>query len=112
MRRCTKDLRATSWLFVSATSTGVHGKLTLLSHSQAEAWVTKGLYIQRMDPKGRGRIGRKHHPSARMSVVLKEGKTHAEILEKERKYKLGRIVGAGLVREDVPIRNPGPGWAW
>ncbi|QRV87783.1 ribosomal protein L22p/L17e [Ceratobasidium sp. AG-Ba] len=78
----------------------------------AEAWVTKGLYIPRVDPKGRGRIGRKHHPSARMSVVLKEGKTHAEILQKERKYKLGRIVGAGLVREDVPIRNPGPGWAW
>ncbi|CUA69156.1 hypothetical protein RSOLAG22IIIB_03834 [Rhizoctonia solani] len=78
----------------------------------AEAWVSKGDYIQRVDPKGRGRIGRKHHPSARMSIVLKEGKTHAEILEQQRKYKLGRIVGAGFVREDKPIRNPGPGWAW
>ncbi|CAE6456103.1 unnamed protein product [Rhizoctonia solani] len=78
----------------------------------AEAWVSKGDYLQRVDPKGRGRIGRKHHPSARMSVVLKEGKTHAEILEQQRKYKLGRIVGAGFVREDKPIRNPGPGWAW
>ncbi|KAG8701537.1 hypothetical protein FRC08_004032 [Ceratobasidium sp. 394] len=78
----------------------------------AEAWVSKGKYLARVDPKGRGRLGRKHHPSARMSVVLKEGKTHAEVLAKERKYKLGRIVGAGFVREDVPIRNPGPGWAW
>ncbi|CAE6421212.1 50S ribosomal protein L22 [Rhizoctonia solani AG-1 IB] len=78
----------------------------------AEAWVSKGDYLQRVDPKGRGRIGRKHHPSARMSVVLKEGKTHTEILEQQRKYKLGRIVGAGFVREDKPIRNPGPGWAW
>ncbi|CAE6505640.1 unnamed protein product [Rhizoctonia solani] len=78
----------------------------------AEAWVSKGDYLQRVDPKGRGRLGRKHHPSARMSIVLKEGKTHAEILEQQRKYKLGRIVGAGFVREDKPIRNPGPGWAW
>ncbi|CAE7103061.1 unnamed protein product [Rhizoctonia solani] len=78
----------------------------------AEAWVSKGDYLQRVDPKGRGRMGRKHHPSARMSIVLKEGKTHAEILEQQRKYKLGRIVGAGFVREDKPIRNPGPGWAW
>ncbi|CAE6520387.1 unnamed protein product [Rhizoctonia solani] len=78
----------------------------------AEAWVSKGDYLQRVDPKGRGRMGRKHHPSARMSVVLKEGKTHAEIMEQQRKYKLGRIVGAGFVREDKPIRNPGPGWAW
>ncbi|KAJ1308998.1 hypothetical protein OPQ81_004680 [Rhizoctonia solani] len=78
----------------------------------AEAWVSKGDYLQRVDPKGRGRIGRKHHPSARMSVVLKEGKTYAEILEQQRKYKLGKIVGAGFVREDKPIRNPGPGWAW
>ncbi|KAL5636620.1 hypothetical protein ACGC1H_000545 [Rhizoctonia solani] len=78
----------------------------------AEAWVSKGDYLQRVDPKGRGRMGRKHHPSARMSVVLKEGKTHAEVLEQQRKYKLGRIVGAGFVREDKPIRNPGPGWAW
>ncbi|KAF8605360.1 ribosomal protein L22 [Ceratobasidium sp. AG-I] len=78
----------------------------------AEAWVSKGKYLKRSDPKGRGRVGWKHHPSARMSVVLKVGKTHAEILEKERKYKLGRIAGAGIVREDRPIRNPGPGWAW
>ncbi|CAE6440614.1 unnamed protein product [Rhizoctonia solani] len=78
----------------------------------AEAWVSKGDYLQRVDPKGRGRMGRKHHPSARMSIVLKEGKTNAEILERQRKYKLGRIVGAGFVREDKPIRNPGPGWAW
>ena len=54
----------------------------------------------------------KVHPHSRLHVVLKEGKTRAEQREDERKRKLKRIVSAGLVREDVPIRNPGPMWAW
>ncbi|EPQ59232.1 mitochondrial 50S ribosomal protein L22, partial [Gloeophyllum trabeum ATCC 11539] len=79
----------------------------------AEAWVTKGPRSQkRIDIKGRGRFGIKVHPDSRMHVVLKEGETWAEKAEKERQRKLKRIVSAGLVREDVPLRNPRPMWAW
>ncbi|KAI0327774.1 ribosomal protein L22 [Cubamyces sp. BRFM 1775] len=79
----------------------------------AESWVTKGpLQIKRYDMKGRGRAGIKNHPHSRLHVLLKEGKTRAELRDEERARKLKRIVSAGLVREDVPIRNPGPNWAW
>ncbi|CDO71331.1 hypothetical protein BN946_scf184908.g89 [Trametes cinnabarina] len=79
----------------------------------AESWVTKGPnQLKRFDMKGRGRAGIKVHPHSRLHVVLKEGKTRAELREEERARKLKRIVSAGLVREDVPIRNPGPNWAW
>ncbi|KAI9001441.1 ribosomal protein L22 [Trametes punicea] len=79
----------------------------------AESWVTKGPHqFKRYDMKGRGRAGIKNHPHSRLHVVLREGKTRAELREEERARKLSRIVSAGLVREDVPIRNPGPTWAW
>ncbi|KAI0921755.1 hypothetical protein AcW2_006636 [Taiwanofungus camphoratus] len=79
----------------------------------AEAWVTKGpKVIKRIEPKGRGRYGVRQHPDSRLHVVLKEGKTRAELLDEGRARKLNRIVSAGLVREDIPIRNPGPAWAW
>ncbi|KAI0638057.1 ribosomal protein L22 [Trametes polyzona] len=79
----------------------------------AESWVTKGPHqFKRYDIKGRGRAGIKRHPHSRLHVVLKEGKTRAELREEERARKLKRIVSAGLVREDMPIRNPGPAWAW
>jgi len=93
-----------------------HAKLKGLEEKKliiAEAWVTKGPNVhKRIDIKGRGRFGIKQHPDARMHVILKEGKTKAELMEKERARKLKRIVSAGLVREDVPLRNPGPHWAW
>ncbi|KAL0579677.1 dolichyl-diphosphooligosaccharide--protein glycosyltransferase subunit 1 [Marasmius crinis-equi] len=60
----------------------------------SEAWVTKGKYIKRLEPKGRGRVGIRVHPSARMHVVLKEGKTLEEKKAAERAYKLNRIVSA------------------
>jgi large subunit ribosomal protein L22 len=47
-----------------------------------------------------------------MSVVLKEGKTFEQKREEERARQLRRIVSAGLVRENVPLRNPGPMWGW
>ncbi|KAI0677121.1 ribosomal protein L22 [Trametes maxima] len=79
----------------------------------AESWVTKGPHqFKRYDIKGRGRAGIKRHPHSRLHVVLKEGKTRAELREEDRARKLKRIVSAGLVREDVPLRNPGPAWAW
>ncbi|KAI0775925.1 ribosomal protein L22 [Trametes elegans] len=79
----------------------------------AESWVTKGPHVfKRYDIKGRGRAGIKHHPHSRLHVLLKEGKTLAEKRAEDRERKLKRIVSAGLVREDVPLRNPGPAWAW
>lgn len=83
------------------------------SYTTAESWVTKGPHqFKRYDIKGRGRAGVKTHPHARLHVVLKEGKTRAELRDEERARKLRRIVSAGYVREDVPLRNPGPAWAW
>ncbi|KAH9844186.1 mitochondrial 50S ribosomal protein L22 [Rhodofomes roseus] len=79
----------------------------------AQAWVTKGpKQLKRIEPKGRGRTGIRVHPDSKITVVLQEGKTKAELLEEERKRKLKRIVSSGLYREHVPIRNPGPNWAW
>ncbi|TFK55697.1 ribosomal protein L22 [Heliocybe sulcata] len=79
----------------------------------AEAWVSKGSNTQkRVDIKGRGRMGIKIHPDSRMHVVLKEGLTWNEKAEKLRQRRLNRIASAGYVREDVPLRNPRPMWAW
>ncbi|TKA51654.1 hypothetical protein B0A53_05531 [Rhodotorula sp. CCFEE 5036] len=44
----------------------------------AQSWVTKGQYLQRIDIKGRGRFGVKHHPSAKLHVLLAEGPTDEE----------------------------------
>ncbi|KAH8105957.1 mitochondrial 50S ribosomal protein L22 [Cristinia sonorae] len=78
-----------------------------------EAWVTKGPNVlKRIEPKGRGRFGVRVHPDSRLSVVLREGKTKAELAREERARKLKRIVSSGITREDVPLRNPGPAWAW
>ncbi|KAL4241933.1 universal ribosomal protein uL22 family protein [Abortiporus biennis] len=78
-----------------------------------ESWVTKGPRVhKRLEPRGRGHYGIRQHPDAKLHVVLKEGKTRAELMKAERARKLKRIVSAGLVREDMPIRNPAPAWAW
>ncbi|KAI1795116.1 ribosomal protein L22 [Ganoderma leucocontextum] len=79
----------------------------------SESWVTKGPnQIKRYDMKGRGRAGLKIHPHSRLHVVLREGKTRAELHAEDRQRKLDKIRSAGLVRENVPIRNPGATWAW
>lgn len=79
----------------------------------AEAWVTKGpRQYKRMEPRGRCKFGIRVHPDSRLSVVLKEGRTRQELLDKERARKLKRIVSAGLVREDKPLRNPSSMWTW
>ncbi|KII95216.1 hypothetical protein PLICRDRAFT_169888 [Plicaturopsis crispa FD-325 SS-3] len=79
----------------------------------AEAWVTKGpKQLDRFEPRGRGKYGIRRHPDSRMHVVLKPGKTFKQKTMEERERKLKRIVSAGLVREDVPLRNPNPMWAW
>ena len=47
-----------------------------------------------------------------MSVVLREGKTYEEKKERKRQKQLKAIRSAGIVREDVPLRNPSPMWGW
>ena len=81
----------------------------------AEAWVNKGpggKAAKRLEIKGRSRMGIRVKPKARMHVVLKEGQTSEEVEKKVRMAKLKRVVSAGLVREDRPLRNPAPRWAW
>ncbi len=68
--------------------------------------------LARLEPKGRGRAGMRHHRYSKLHVLLKEGETHEEVLMKNRAKALRRAVSAGVVREDVPIRNPRPQWAW
>ncbi|KAH9977716.1 mitochondrial 50S ribosomal protein L22 [Lactifluus volemus] len=92
-----------------ATLKGIDPKKMII----AEAWVTKGPRShKRLEIKGRGKSGIRVHPDARLSVMLKEGKTRAQLLEEERVRKLKRIVSAGLVREDKPLRNPRSMWTW
>ena len=67
---------------------------------------------KRLEPRGRGKHGIRVHPDSRMSVILKEGKTREQLLAEDRARKLKRIVSAGLVREDVPLRNPASMWTW
>ncbi|KAJ1021068.1 hypothetical protein NDA16_003854 [Ustilago loliicola] len=83
----------------------------------SEAWVGKGLYLTRADIKGRARMGRKHHPQARLSVVLRYGKTYAEkeTQKIETARKRVRAIGTGgVVRTDNKIVNTfqRPGWGW
>ncbi|KAH7929439.1 ribosomal protein L22 [Leucogyrophana mollusca] len=79
----------------------------------AEAWVTKGpKQLKRLEPRGRGKYGIRVHPDSRMHVKLKEGKTFEQLQAEMRARRLKRIVSAGLVREDVPLRNPSASWQW
>ncbi|KIP07041.1 hypothetical protein PHLGIDRAFT_106227 [Phlebiopsis gigantea 11061_1 CR5-6] len=92
-----------------ATAKGLEEKKLVV----AQAWVSKGPNVlKRIDMKGRGRWGIREHPDSRLSVILKEGKTWAQLKEEEKQRKLKRIVSASLTRENVPLRNPGPAWAW
>lgn len=57
-------------------------------------------------------MGIRVHPSARLHVKLKEGKTFEEKKKEERELKLRRIVSSAYTREDKPLRNLGHMWAW
>ncbi|KAJ7276393.1 ribosomal protein L22/L17 [Mycena haematopus] len=79
----------------------------------AEAWVNKrAIRSKKMLPQGRGHHGQRIKPSSSLTVVLKEGKTVEQQKADLRKRKLARIVSASVTREDKPLRNPGPMWAW
>lgn len=74
--------------------------------------MNKKLALARVDIKGRGRRGIKHHRYSNLHILLNEGETRQEKQEKKKQKVLRRVVSAGVVREDVPIRNPGAQWAW
>lgn len=79
----------------------------------AEAWVNKrAARNKKMVAQGRGHRGLRIKPSSSLTVVLKEGKTLEQLKADARKRKLSRIVSAAVTREDKPLRNPGPMWAW
>ncbi|KIM53803.1 hypothetical protein SCLCIDRAFT_410787 [Scleroderma citrinum Foug A] len=79
----------------------------------SEAWVTKGpKQLKRIEPRGRGKFGIRVHPDSRMHVVLRPGKTYEQVRTEQRERRLKRIVSAGLVREDVVLRNPASFWQW
>ncbi|KAJ6599075.1 ribosomal protein L22/L17 [Mycena vulgaris] len=79
----------------------------------AEAWVNKrSKASKKMVAQGRGHRGVRTKPRSSLTVVLKEGKTVEQQKADERKRKLSRIVSAAVTREDKPLRNPGPMWAW
>ncbi|KAI6047190.1 ribosomal protein L22/L17 [Pisolithus marmoratus] len=79
----------------------------------SEAWVTKGENrLKRLEPRGRGKFGIRVHPDSRLHVILRPGKTYDQVKAEQRQRRLKRIVSAGLVREDVPLRNPASFWQW
>ncbi|GAA5977234.1 hypothetical protein JCM10908_004903 [Rhodotorula pacifica] len=82
----------------------------------AQSWVTKGQYLQRIDIKGRGRFGVKHHPSAKLHVLLAEGLTNEERRRQRKQDQWRRSIrgltegdGVGVGRGAKPIINAGVG---
>ncbi|WWD18936.1 hypothetical protein CI109_103392 [Kwoniella shandongensis] len=110
------DKRASKWVkstLALARDHAVDKKLSRDKLVVAEAWVSKGPKIQRLDIKGRGKYGIKHHPSARIHVVLKEGKTKAQQYEERFQKDLRKVRSAGVVREDGVLRRKViSGWTW
>jgi len=96
---------------VNAISRGLEEEKLVIS----EAWVNKGpggAMAKRLEIKGRSKMGIRKKYKAKMVVMLREGLTVEEKKAKDREVKLRRIVSAGFVREDIPIRNPSSTWAW
>ncbi|KAG2367386.1 ribosomal protein L22/L17 [Suillus spraguei] len=103
-----KSMLATAKLHATAYKNMDPSKLIV-----SEAWVTKGpKQLKRLEPRGRGKFGIRVHPDSRMHVILREGKTFEQLRKEQRERRLRRIVSAGLVREDVPLRNPARTWQW
>ncbi|TDL29890.1 ribosomal protein L22 [Rickenella mellea] len=92
-----------------ATSKGLSRDKIIIS----EAWVNKKMApFPKVDFRAKGRFGKIEKSIANIHVVLKEGETLEEIERVRREKKLRKIVSAGMVREDKPLRNPAPTWAW
>ncbi|GAA5913159.1 mitochondrial 54S ribosomal protein uL22m MRPL22 [Sporobolomyces salmoneus] len=85
----------------------------------AQSWVTKGPALARLDIKGRGRHGIKHHPSSKLHVLLAEGETKEQLRRQKKQDQwrsslrgLTQIDGVGLGKSR-PVINAGVGgWKW
>lgn len=64
----------------------------------SQAWVNKGRAIKRLDIKGRGRRGIKHHVSASLHVLLAEGKTYKEIQHSKAQKVFKDRLRAGIMQ--------------
>lgn len=86
----------------------------------AQSWVTKGVYLKRLDIKGRGRFGIKHHPSAKLHVLLAEGRTEEERRREKKQEQWRKKIrnsteapGFALATRARPlINNNGAQWKW
>ncbi|BGP49878.1 hypothetical protein JCM10450v2_005783 [Rhodotorula kratochvilovae] len=86
----------------------------------AQSWVTKGPALQRLDIKGRGRFGVKHHQSSKLHVLLAEGQTDEERRRDRKRDQWRRSIrgltegdGVGVGKGARPIINAGiGGWRW
>jgi len=93
--------------------------MDLYGFFSAQSWVTQGPSLARLDIKGRGRHGIKHHPSSKLHVLLAEGETK-EALRRQRKQDQWRASLRGLTEGDGigigrsrPVINAGVGgWKW
>lgn len=93
-------------------------KLTTYDQT-AQSWTTQGPSLKRLDIKGRGRHGVKHHPSSKLHVLLAEGTTKEE-KRRDRKQDGWRRSIRGLTEGDGvgigrsrPLINVGlGGWKW
>ena len=75
--------------------------------------MTKGpKQLKRIEFKGRSKYGIRQHPDSKLSVILEEGKTLQERARLLRERKLNRIRSPGLIREDKPLVNVPPVFAW
>ncbi|KAF8138291.1 ribosomal protein L22/L17 [Boletus edulis] len=105
--------RIKSMLATAKLHASVYKKMDSSKLIVSEAWVTKGpKQLKRLEPRGRGKFGIRVHPDSRLNVILRPGKTFERLQEEKRKMRLKRIVSAGIVREDVPLRNPASVWQW
>ncbi|KAF8559116.1 ribosomal protein L22 [Imleria badia] len=105
--------RIKSMLATAKLHASVYKKMDSSRLIVSEAWVTKGpKQLKRLEPRGRGKFGIRVHPDSRLNVILRPGKTFEQVQEEKRKMRLKRIVSAGIVREDVPLRNPAAVWQW
>lgn len=85
----------------------------------AQAWTSQGPSLKRLDIKGRGRRGIKHHPSSKLHVLLAEGETEEE-RRRQRKRDQWRAsirgvcerAGTGVGRAPRIINVGVGGWKW
>ncbi|ORY77277.1 ribosomal protein L22/L17 [Leucosporidium creatinivorum] len=85
----------------------------------AQSWTTPGPSLQRLDIKGRGRYGVKHHPSSKLHVLLAEGLTDEEKRRQRKQDQWRRSLrgltegdGVGVGRSKPVINTQVGGWKW